>query len=179
MAITDAKTKLIYELSDIYDAERQFLQGMQQALDQADSQELRAGIQEHMSQTEQQIGNLEQVFSLMGETPLQISCDSARGLVAEAQKGMEETQDNTLRDGMIAGGLCKVEHYEIASYRALIVGLEQMGLEDAAQLLRQNLQQEEETAGKLEDLIQGMARQLSGDVQGPMAHGTDTPPPTI
>ena len=44
----------------------------------------------------------------------------------------------------------KVEHYEIVSYRGLILGAQQMGNKEAVALLEQNLQQEEQTAAKLE-----------------------------
>ena len=43
-----------------------------------------------------------------------------------------------------------VEHYEIGVYRGLINGAELMGQAGVAQLLQQNLQQEEETAQHLE-----------------------------
>ncbi len=179
MAITNPRDKLLYELSDIYDAETQFLQGMQQAIGYAETQQLRDGIQEHIAQTEQQINNLDQVFHILGEQPLKISCDSARGLVSEAQKGMQEAQGGPLRDAMIAGGLSKVEHYEMSSYRTILSGLEQMGRQDAVELLQQNLQQEEETAQKLEALIQQLVQQVSQGTQGPTAPGTEFTPPTI
>ena len=44
----------------------------------------------------------------------------------------------------------KVEHYEIVSYRGLILGAQELGNTEAVALLEQNLKQEEQTAAKLE-----------------------------
>jgi ferritin-like metal-binding protein YciE len=51
---------------------------------------------------------------------------------------------------MIAGACAKVEHYEIASYRGLIEGAKLMNNSQVLALLQQNLQQEEQTAMKIE-----------------------------
>jgi ferritin-like metal-binding protein YciE len=50
----------------------------------------------------------------------------------------------------LAASQTKVEQLEIACYRALIQTAEQMGQQQAVKLLQQNLQQEEQTAKKLE-----------------------------
>jgi ferritin-like metal-binding protein YciE len=59
---------------------------------------------------------------------------------------------------VIISAAIKVEHFEIASYRGLITGAEQMGQQEVVNLLQQNLQEEEETARIAEqsapDLIQ-------------------------
>lgn len=151
MAIKTLDEKFVHELGDIYDAEHRFLEAQQEMLQQASDAKLKTMIKEHIGQSEQQIKNLEQVYNLLGQPPKRIKCDAAVGLVSEGQKGMKEGADNpAIRDCLIAGAAGKVEHYEIASYRGLIAGAQQMGQNEVVTLLRQNLQQEEQTAQRVE-----------------------------
>ncbi len=151
MAIRTLQEKFLHELMDIYDAEHQFLQGQQLMLRNANDGTLKQMISQHIDQTRQQINNLEQVFNLMGAKAERVMCDGAKGIVSEGQKTMNEASGSPdLMDLVILGGASKVEHYEISSYRGLITGAQLMGQRDAANLLQQNLAQEEQTARMIE-----------------------------
>src|SRR5207302_7312735 len=126
MPITTAEEKFAHELADMYDAEHQFLEAMGKMRDMAGDAKLRALLEEHMQQTEEQISNLEQVFSAIGKEPERQECMGAKGLIDEATKMMEETGSSELRDAVIAGAATKAEHYEMVSYADLIDGAEMM-----------------------------------------------------
>ena len=145
MPITNLQEKLLTELADIYDAEHQFLEAQKQMLQQASDQQLKGMLQTHIDQTQQQIQNLEQIYYQVGQQPERQTCEAAQGLVAEGQK-VQEAQEGPIRDTFINGAQLKVEHYEVASYRELLTGAQQMGQNEIAGLLLQNLQQEEQTA---------------------------------
>lgn len=163
MAIKTLEEKMIHEVSDIYDAEHQFLEAQQQMLPLATSDTVKTLLQEHIKQTEQQIKNLEQVFAALGQEPKREKCSGASGIVSEGNKLLKETAGNPqLQDLAIAGAQAKVEHYEIASYRGLITGAEQTGQNQIVQLLRQNLQQEEQTAQKVEQSTPQLIQQAMG-----------------
>ena len=150
MAITTTQEKYLHELGDIYDAENRFLKGQREMLQAATDATLKAGIEQHIAESEQQVANLEQVFQLLGEKAKAEPCDAAKGIVTEGQKNLKEAGTDEIRDCLIGSSLMKVEHYEIVSYRGLVLGAEQMGNKEAAALLAQNLKQEEQTAAKLE-----------------------------
>jgi ferritin-like metal-binding protein YciE len=151
MAITSLEQKFVHDLADIYDAEHRFLEAQQLMQQHASSPQLKAMIQDHMLQTQQQIANIEQIYRQLGSQPQRVKCDAAVGLVTEGQKGMMESEANpAVRDCMIAGAVAKVEHYEVASYRGLLTAAEGMGQTAIAALLRQNLDQEEQTAQMVE-----------------------------
>lgn len=151
MAIKTLEEKMMHGLGDIYDAEHQFLEAMEQMLPEANSDTVKLMLQQHIAETEQQINTLEQVYNALGEKAKRVSCQGAAGIVTENQKTLKEVSGNpTLADLAIASGSAKVEHYEIASYRSLITGAQQMGQNQIAHMLQQNLQQEEQTALKLE-----------------------------
>ncbi len=146
MPITNAQEKFVHALSVLYDAENQLLEALQQMLEQASDGELRHSFQVHIGETQQQIQNLEQVFNQMGQEPQRETCEAAQGLVSDAQKSLQEAQSEPLRDTLIADAQAKVENFEIACYQALIIGAQQMGQDEAAELLRRNLQTEQKTA---------------------------------
>jgi len=140
----------MHELGDIYDAEHRFLKGQQKMLQKATDQTLKSGLEQHIAESEQQIKNLEQVFQALGAKPKAVPCEASKGLVAEAESGMQEAQTPELIDCMIGAAAARVEHYEMAAYRGLLVDAELMGQQEITKLLQQNLQQEEQTAMKIE-----------------------------
>ena len=150
MPIKTTQEKFMHELGDIYDAENRFLKGQQEMLKAATDPTLKAGIEQHIAESEQQVENLRQVFELLGEKAKAEACDAAKGIVTEGQKNLKEAGTDPIRDCLIGSSLMKVEHYEIVSYRGLILGAQEMGNKEAVALLEQNLKQEEQTAAKLE-----------------------------
>jgi ferritin-like metal-binding protein YciE len=150
MPITNAREKFVHELADTYDAEHQFLEAMQKMHENASDEKLRTMIEEHMAQTQQQILNLEEVFSSIGEEPKRQHCSGAEGIIEEGSKAMEEAGTDELRDTFIVGGSTKAEHYEMVSYADLIEGADMLKLKKAVKLLTENREQEVATARKLE-----------------------------
>ncbi|WP_427161120.1 ferritin-like domain-containing protein [Aliinostoc sp. HNIBRCY26] len=149
--ITNLQEKFVYEICAMYDAEQRFWEAQQMMLQCCQNSQLKSLIETHIRETEQQIQNLEQVFNTLGQQPKRITCDAAAGLVSDGQKFMllaaESQKILTLG---LAAAQAKVEQLEIACYRGLIQVAEKIGKQDAVKLLQQNLQQEEQTAKKLE-----------------------------
>jgi ferritin-like metal-binding protein YciE len=143
-------------------------------ISQAADQQLKDLFQQHLNQTRQQIQRLDQVWSILGIQPQQVSCDGMKGILTEGKKNMQEAQSDTLRDGLMAGGADKVEHYEISSYTGLILAAKLMGQNQVAGLLQQNLDEERwmaqqlsQSAPKLaEKALQAEGYQASGGAAG-------------
>jgi ferritin-like metal-binding protein YciE len=168
MPIKTLDEKMAYELGGIYDAEHQFLEAQQQMIQQASDGTVKTLLQQHIQQTEQQIRNLEQVFQTLGQQPKREKCQAAAGLVSDGQKLLKEVSGNpALIDLAIAGAQAKVEHFEIACYRGLVTGAQQAGQQQIVQLLQQNLQQEEQTAQRVEASTPQLVQQaLSSNQRG-------------
>jgi ferritin-like metal-binding protein YciE len=150
MQITTPEEKFQHEVGDIYDAEHRFLEAQQLMLEQASDPALKTMIQEHIAETEGQIQNLEKLYALIGQKPKRVKCHAAAGIVEEGRKTVEEAGSPAIRDCIIAAAQVKVEHYEVAAYRTLLMGAQGMGQNDAVKLIKQNLKQEEQTAKKVE-----------------------------
>ncbi len=164
MMINNLQEKFSFELGAMRDAEERFLAGQQTMQALAGSQQLQTMIQEHIAQTQRHIENLDAIFALLGEQAYSNKCDAANGLVMAGSKTTAMINDPYVRDCAIVGSLNKVEHFEIASYRGLIVGAELMGQDEIVQLLNQNLKDEEQTAQRLEaSLPQAIQEAMQGE----------------
>ena len=69
--------KFNYELGAIYDAEHHFLEAQQQVVQQATNNQLKSMFQMHIEQTEEQMKNLEQVFTAIAQAPKRTTCEAA------------------------------------------------------------------------------------------------------
>jgi len=107
-------------------------------------------LEDHISETADQIRSLEEVFAKLGAEPSRERCDGASGIVSEGRKVLSEAKQDALRDTLIAGALRKAEHYEIAGYQGLIGGGETMGNKKVSRLLKQIFRQEETMAKRVQ-----------------------------
>lgn len=145
--ISTLQDKFIFEIGGIYDAEYRFLEAQQMMVRHARNGQLKAMLEMHIDQTEQQIKNLKQVFRLLNLAPIRITCETAAGLARDGQKLIEQTATNpSILNLGLAGIQSKVEHFEIACYRGLVAVAQQLGENEIVNLLTENLQQEERTS---------------------------------
>jgi ferritin-like metal-binding protein YciE len=132
-------------LKDIYFAEKKILAALPKMAKAAQSRELRAAFEKHEAETEDQVGRLEQVFELIGETPKGKTCDAINGIVKEGQGIIKDFKGTEALDAGLLAAAQSVEHYEISRYGTLKAWAEQLGLQKAVQLLDTTLQEEKET----------------------------------
>ncbi len=121
----------------------------------ADSDELRQAFEHHLEETKGQVERLEQVFALCDLKPTAKTCTAIKGILEEGEEDMKEAKDADVLDaGMIADAQA-VEHYEIARYGTMIAWAKQLGMDDAASLLEQTLEQEYNADRTLTDIAEG------------------------
>lgn len=131
------------ELKDIYWAEKHLSKALPKMIKGATSEELKSTIQAHLTETENHIIRLEQVFKSIGEKAVAAKCEAMAGLLKEGEEIMSETEKDTLtRDVGIISAAQKVEHYEIASYGTLKTLAGVLGYNEAAGLLEETLAEE-------------------------------------
>jgi ferritin-like metal-binding protein YciE len=133
-------------LKDIYWAEKHLTKALPKMQKAATTDQLKSAIQDHLEQTKEHITRVEQVFEIIGKKAQAKKCEAMEGLVKEGESIMEETEDGSMtRDVGIIMAAQKVEHYEIATYGGLVTLAKTMGLEDAANILGQTLEEEKQT----------------------------------
>jgi len=140
------------ELKDIYWAEKALTKAIPKMIKNATSAELIEALENHLSETEEQVSRAEQVFEALGKKPTAKKCEAIAGLIKEAEEIMDECEEGAMRDAGIISAAQKVEHYEIASYGTLRQFAETLGLNVAVSLLEQTLEEEKAADKKLTEV---------------------------
>jgi ferritin-like metal-binding protein YciE len=142
-------------LKDIYYAEKQILKALPKMAKKADSDDLRQAFEHHLEETRGQVERLEQVFALCDLKPTAKTCAAIKGILEEGEEDMKEAKDPDVLDaGMIADAQA-VEHYEIARYGTMVAWAKQLGMDDAASLLEETLEQEHNADRMLTEIAEG------------------------
>jgi ferritin-like metal-binding protein YciE len=154
MPLDNLKNLFEEELKDVLSAEKQLVKALPKMAKGASSEELKAGFEEHLEQTRTHVERLEQVFQLIDAPPRAKKCVAMEGLIEEGSELLEEDAEPDVLDAALICAAQKVEHYEIATYGTLVTWAKQLGLDEAAALLAQTLDEEKETDAKLTELAE-------------------------
>ena len=149
------KTFFIEELSDVYDAEKQLTKALPKLQEAATSPDLSMAFADHLRVTENQIGRLEKIFAVLGESIEQKECKGMKGLIEEGEHVIADTDSGTAtRDVALIIAAQKVEHYEIAAYGSLRQIAKTIGKPEISELLEETLKEEKETDMLLSNLAE-------------------------
>ncbi len=143
---------LVEELKDLYSAEKQIVKAMPKIIRGVTTADLKAAITEHLEITKKQVTRLEEVFGHLDQKPKAKHCKGMEGLLAEGSEALEEEEAGPLRDLQLIGAAQRVEHYEVAAYGTARAIAEQLGLDEAVELLGQTLEEETQADEKLTEV---------------------------
>ncbi len=151
----------VHMLQDIYYAENQITKNLPTMIEKASEPSLKQALQAHLEETRTQITRLEQVFQQHGEPVKAVTCAAMDGIIAEAKEVMGDVDDQQVLDAAILASSQAVEHYEITRYGTLIALAKQLGREDCAGVLAQNLSEEKATDQKLTQIADSRVNRLA------------------
>lgn len=151
---------LIAELKDLYSAEKQIVKALPKIIKGCASADLKAAIQDHLEVTKGQVTRLEEVFSQLQQKPKAKHCKGMEGLLAEGAECLEEEEAGPLRDLQLIGAAQRVEHYEVAAYGTAKAIAEKLEISEAADLLNQTLEEEEEADKKLTEVAESLYEEV-------------------
>ena len=149
----------VHTLQDIYYAENQITRALPAMIEKASDPQLRQGFQTHLTETQGQIKRLEQVFQMHGHAPKGVDCPAIDGIIEEADEVASDVADTAVLDAALIASAQAVEHYEITRYGTLIAWAKQLGREDCAAVLQQNLDEEKATDEKLTAMAESKVNQ--------------------
>jgi len=139
----------VHTLREMYYAEKQILKALPEMIEKSNDPQLKQGFQKHLGETKNQVTRLEQVFRLHRQEPSGVDCPAIDGIIEEAEDVAGEVDDKAVLDAALIAAAQAVEHYEISRYGTLIAWAKQLGRNDCADLLAQNLEEEKATDKKL------------------------------
>jgi len=164
MSMQSPRDLLVHELQSIYDVEQKILQMLPQLVQETENAQAKQALQQHESETRQQITNLEQCLQALGS--------QAKGIPSQAISGLKQDRDSILKEKPSPEvlslynlvGVSKIESYEIASYKSLIEIANVLGEKQCVQLLQQNLKQEEEMVKRVEQIAKQVSKQVASQI---------------
>lgn len=139
----------VHTLQDIYYAENQIVKNLPTMVETASDPELKAAFQLHLTETEEQVRRLEQVFQMHDQPVKGVTCQAMYGIIAEAKDIISDCDDAEVCDAAMLSAAQAIEHYEITRYGSLISYAMQLGRSDCAAILRQTLEEEKSADKKL------------------------------
>jgi ferritin-like metal-binding protein YciE len=146
-------------LKDIYFAEKKILSTLPKMAKAAQNEELKEAFEKHRGETEGQVERLEQVFAMIEKKPEGKTCAAIVGITDEGAEIMQEYKGSPALDAGLLAAAQAVEHYEISRYGTLKAWAEELGLDDAADLLQETLDEEEATDDALTEIAKSAINQ--------------------
>lgn len=140
------------ELKDIYWAEKALTKAIPKMIKNATSTDLIDALESHLSETQNQVTRIEEVFNSIDKKAVAKKCDAMEGLIKEGSEIMEECEEGAMCDAGIIAAAQKIEHYEIASYGTLRQFAETLELTEAVDLLEETLNEEKAADQKLSEV---------------------------
>ncbi len=144
-------------LKDIYYAERKILAALPKMAKAAQAPELKAAFEKHRDQTEAQVERLIEVFGIIDKKPQGKTCPAIDGILEEGAEIMKDYKGTATLDAGLIGAAQAVEHYEMSRYGTLKRWAEMLDHGDAADLLNETLEEEEQTDVDLSALADSSA----------------------
>jgi ferritin-like metal-binding protein YciE len=144
----------VHQLRDIYYAEKQLVKALPKMVEKAKSPQLKQAFQSHLTETKAHVERVEQVFRMHGVEAKAVSCPAIDGIIEEANEIAGEVDDKEVLDAALIAAGQAAEHYEIARYGTLVAWARQLGRNDCASVLEQNLAEEKAADKKLTSLAE-------------------------
>lgn len=145
-----------YKLGAALKMEREVLDILDDNIDEAHDDSLKALFRHHRQETEGQVANIERIFGMFGWEVDDSPCPTIEALQKEGKSNAKKT-DDALIDGILLQSATEVEHHEIGVYENLIINARAMGRDDVVGLLQQNLEQERHTLEEVEGMEERLA----------------------
>lgn len=138
-----------HHLSDVLNAENQLTKALPKMAEAASDRTLKAGFEQHLKETEDQIQKVKRVFEMIGMADEKVTCEAMKGLIKEGDEAISEFEKGPLLDVALIIAAQKVEHYEISAYGSLCALAKKIGWVDEAAVLHSIMEQERATDEKL------------------------------
>jgi ferritin-like metal-binding protein YciE len=153
MADRDLKALFLHQLKDTYFAENAIVKALPKMADAAENDDVKVAFGVHLEETKNHVNRLDQVFKLLGEKPEAVECKGIKGLLEEGEEIIQDFKGGKALDAGLLSAAQAVEHYEITRYGTMLAWAKQLGLDEAAELIK-TLLEEENTDEILSDLAE-------------------------
>ncbi|WP_242928792.1 YciE/YciF ferroxidase family protein [Pontibacter vulgaris] len=144
---------LKHELMELCLVEDHLIEVMPGMAERANDELLKMELENHLEETKVQRERLRKIFGMMNiEMDAELIASPIEGMVKLSQDLLAEDASPEAKDAGLIAAAQKIEHYEISAYGTAAHYAERLGHLEAAQLLRETLDEEKMADTKLNDL---------------------------
>ena len=154
MTVEKLRDLYVEQLRDLYNAETQVQNALQDWLDAAQSDVLRDLFADRLKQANRHISRVQQICSALDVNPAGEKCHGMEGLIAEGRAYIDQSTEGPVRDAGLIADAQRVEHYGIAGYGCARTYARQLGYEEAASALQNNVDESKEMDGRMTKLAE-------------------------
>ena len=151
----------VHTLQDIYYAEQKITKALPKMVSKVSDQQLQSAFLTHLAETEHHIQRVEEVFRMHGVPAKAVTCPAIDGIIDEAEEIMKDASDPEVLDAAALASAQAVEHYEITRYGTLVAWAKELGRNDCASVLQQNLEEEKATDLKLTQIAEARINRVA------------------
>ena len=144
----------VHTLKDVYYAENQIVKALPDMIEKATDPKLKESFKSHLAETRTHVKRVEQVFQMHGVEVEGVDCPAIDGIIEEANDVAGEVDDKQVLDAALIAAAQAVEHYEMTRYGTLVAWAKQLGRNDCATVLQQNLEEEKAVDKKLTQMAE-------------------------
>ena len=153
MKITTLEEVFLYNLADVYNAEKQMAKTLPKLARAAKNEKLTEAFELHMHVTELQQDRVAKIIR-SGDLKLpRTKCKALEALVEENNLIMGAIRLSSVRDVMLIANAQKMNHYEIASYACLVEMANKLTMDKAAIMLGDSQLEEMALSKKLGKIV--------------------------
>jgi len=116
LSAPDVNELLVMELQQIHSAESQLTRALPRLSKAAQSQALRALLDERVEEGERVLQEVESALEELEESPGRRRNVAAEGLIADVREHVQEIEPGPALDAVVIAGIQKTEHYCIAAW---------------------------------------------------------------
>lgn len=149
------------ELSRLYDVEQQLIRAFRALIEAADRAELKSALESNLGETRNHISRLEEIADDLGEQLSFTTCQTIEHLIGEGFESVKQHSGTASADAAIIAAVQKAEHYEIASYGAVLSWAGQLGFAYAVKVLRATLEEKKRADQNLATIAITRVKQMA------------------
>jgi ferritin-like metal-binding protein YciE len=162
----DCREWLVSWLNDAYAMEEGMVNTLKNHVDQLeDRPDIQTAVRAHMEHTKSQSQRVRRCLEMLGEKPSTMKKWGMEMMASMQASGMRMADDKVIKDLLAEYGS---EHFEIASYRALVQAATICGEEQVTMICREILREEEQMA---QTLSQSLETVVAGFLRSPVTAG--------
>ena len=153
---------LVHALDELYQGEQHLVPALHRMAAQASDPELTKAFETHAHETAVHVERLQRVFRAIGARPRRNgTAEGLAGIIADSDHLLKRKVDADVRDAWLIATAQRIEHVEMSAYGTARTYAEMLGLDRAARLLQETLEEERATDEKLTRLARGFVNPQS------------------